>query len=215
MLQLALGNFCNILSSELSDMDREQTMGDGRELIARIVAGEARAFEEFVRQYQRLVSHIVFRMIDNVHDREDICQEVFLAIYEHLPTFRWDAKLSTWVARITYNRCLTHLEKMKVPVWSDFPGEEQSFDNISGDGKTPEECLEEQDLTVRLHEEIGRLPAMFRTIVTLYHLDEMSYHEIGEIMGLPEGTVKSYLFRARKLLRERLLSKYRLEEIWR
>ena len=190
-------------------------MGEGRELIARIVAGDAGAFAEFVRQYQRLVSHVVFRMIDNVHDREDLCQDVFLAVYEHLPGFRFDAKLSTWVARVAYNRCLTHLEKMRVPVWSDFAGEEQLCDVVPNDDKSPHEYVEDRDLSARVHGEIARLPVVFRTVLTLYHLDEMSYQEIGGVTGMPEGTVKSYLFRARKLLKERLLAKYRLEEIWR
>jgi len=195
-------------------MSRVDETGEGRELVGRVVAGEAKAFEEFIASYQRLVSHMVFRMIDNRHDREDICQEVFLSIYEHLPGFRFDAKLSTWVAKVAYNRCLTHVQKMKVPVWSDFADEEGYFDTAPSSEKNPQECAEEQDLSARLHEEIARLPIVYRTVLTLYHMDEMSYQEIGDVMQVPEGTVKSHLFRARKLLRERLLAKYRSEEIW-
>ena len=64
-----------------------------------------------------------------------------------------------------------------------------------------------------LQEEISNLPVQFRTIVTLYHLDELSYAEIGDVMSMPEGTVKNYLFRARRLLRERLTAKYKEEEL--
>ncbi|MCB0296766.1 MAG: sigma-70 family RNA polymerase sigma factor, partial [Calditrichaeota bacterium] len=65
-----------------------------------------------------------------------------------------------------------------------------------------------------LHEEIAQLPVQYRAILTLYHMDDLSYQEIGEIMSLPDGTVKSYLFRARKLLKERIIEKYPAEELW-
>ncbi len=79
---------------------------------------------------------------------------------------------------------------------------------------SPDGFTQEQDLTFRLQNEITKLPVQFKTILTLYHLDEMSYGEIAKITGLPDGTVKSYLFRARKLLKEKLMAKYQQEELW-
>ncbi len=79
---------------------------------------------------------------------------------------------------------------------------------------SPDDFIEDQDLSSRLQSEIMKLPVQFRAILTLYHLDEMSYAEIAKITGLPDGTVKSYLFRARKLLKEKLIAKYQQEELW-
>jgi len=195
-------------------MIRDDEMAESRAQIERILAGDTQAFTEFVTQYQRLVSHIVFRMVKNESDREDLCQDVFLAVYQNLSGFRFESKMSTWVARVAYYRCLSHLEKMKTPAWSDVAAEDQSLDTVAGDHQTPDEYTERQDVSKRVRAEIDDLPAHFRTILTLYHLEEMSYQEIGDIMDLPEGTVKSYLFRARKLLKKRLLARYGSEEPW-
>lgn len=78
----------------------------------------------------------------------------------------------------------------------------------------PDKTVEEKDISRLLKTEIDNLPVQFRVIVSLFHLDQMSYNEISKILNLPEGTVKSYLFRARKLLKDKLLSKYQVEDIW-
>jgi RNA polymerase sigma-70 factor (ECF subfamily) len=190
-------------------------MDENRALIERILAGNAGAFEEFIARFQRLVSHIVFRMIDNRADREDICQDVFIGIYRGLPDFRFESKVSTWVGRVAYYRCLNHLEKMKTSLFEDISGENQTVDDVAGRSLRPDDYAETQDISARVRAEIAKLPVRFRAILTLYHLDQMSYNEIAEIMKMPEGTVKSYLFRARKLLKKRLEAKYRPEELWR
>ncbi|MDH3891063.1 MAG: sigma-70 family RNA polymerase sigma factor [candidate division Zixibacteria bacterium] len=181
--------------------------------IERILAGDHKAFEEFVKEHQRLVSHIVFRMVSNDEDRKDICQDVFLKVHQNLAGFRNESKLSTWVGRVAYNRCLNHLEKKKVPLFEDHCAEGSTIDSVIGEAVQPDEYTEHQDMAMRLRAEIQELPAQYRAIVSLYHLDEMTYKEIGEITKLPEGTVKSYLFRARKLLKERLAAKYQPEEL--
>ncbi len=188
-------------------------MADNHLEIERILTGDHKAFEAFVKRYQRLVSHIVFRMIPNDEDRRDICQDVFIKIHQSLGSFRHESKLSTWIGRVAYNRCLNYLEKKKVPLYEDLCREGETVDSVIGSAIRPDEYAEDQDRSARLRHEIAGLPAQFRTIVTLYHLDEMTYPEIGDIMKLPEGTVKSYLFRARKLLKEKLLAKYQLEEL--
>ena len=186
-------------------------MEDIKLLINKILAGNTNAFQSFIEQYQRLVSHIVFRMINKEQDREDICQDVFLKVYQNLSSFKFEAKLSTWIAKIAYNTCINYLEKMKVPLFNDISADEFRF---LGNNITPDKFTEERDISLRLQIEIDNMPVQFRTILTLFHLDEMSYNEIAEVLQLPEGTVKSYLFRARKQLKERLMSKYKQEELW-
>ncbi len=189
-------------------------MTDEKKLIEQIITGNTPAFQTLIEEYQRLVSHIVFRMVTNDSDREDVCQDVFIKVYQNLANFHFESKLSTWIARIAYNTSINYLKKKKLPLYDDFSPENQSIEDYKGDNNSPDAFTEEKDLSSRLHNEISKLPAQYRTILTLYHLDEMSYAEIAEITQYPDGTVKSYLFRARTILKERLTSKYQLEELW-
>jgi len=188
-------------------------MPDVKLQIQKILTGDKDAFQWLVEEHQRLVSHIVFRMVSNREDREDTCQEVFLKVYQNLGNFRSESKLSTWIAKIAYNTCLNYLEKRKLPLLDDLPFEEQSPESFLEYNQRPDKLTDEREMSALLQAEIEKMPAHFRTILTLYHLDEMSYAQIGEVMRLPAGTVKSYLFRARRLLKERLLAKYQPEDL--
>ena len=189
-------------------------MKNNKQLIDKILAGDTNAFKSVVEEYQRLVSHIVFRMINMEEDREDVCQDIFLKVYRNLSRFKFESKLSTWIAKIAYNTCINYLGKKKVPLFNDLSRDDITLDSFSGNNIAPDKFTEKKDISVRLQAIIEKMPAQFRSILTLFHLQEMRYNEIAEIMGLPEGTVKSYLFRARKLLKERLMSQYKQEEIW-
>jgi RNA polymerase sigma-70 factor (ECF subfamily) len=192
-------------------------MEETRLLVERILNGDKKAFEQLVRQNQRLVGQMVARMVPNPKDHEDLCQDVFMRVYENLSGFRFNAKLSTWIAQIAYNRCVNYLQKKRVPVFGDRDLEmtgEPGEDNYSDLQPGPEDVAEERDLSQRVRAEIGNLPPAQRTVITLYHLQDMSYEEIGDIMKLPSGTVKSHLFRARRKLKELLMARYELEEIW-
>ncbi len=186
---------------------------DSEFLVKKTLASNKKAFESIIKRHQRLVSHIVFRMIHNPADQEDVCQDVFLKVYENLGGFKFESKLSTWIARIAYNTCLNYLEKKRVPLFDDLTPEERSLETVPGNSGNPAESVEGKEVSALLRSEIDKMPVHYRTILTLYHLDQMSYKEIGETMELPEGTVKSYLFRARKLLRVRLMTKYQPEDL--
>ncbi len=183
-------------------------------LIERITSGDAEAFRSFVDEYKNLVMHIVFRMIGSKSVREDLCQDVFLKAYDNLDNFRFQSKVSTWVAKIAYNHCINYLEKKRVPLFEDLHPHDASIESYSSNPSLPDEAVESIELQQRVREQIQKLPAKYKTILTLYHLDELNYAEIGEVMQLPEGTVKSYLFRARKHLKEQLTKKYQKEELY-
>jgi RNA polymerase sigma-70 factor (ECF subfamily) len=186
---------------------------DSKLLVKKTLAGNKKAFESLIEHHQRLVSHVVFRMIQSPADREDICQDIFLKVYENLGGFKFESKLSTWIAKIAYNTCLNHLEKKRVLLFDDISGDDRSLESLPGNAVAPDRLAEEKQTSSLLHSEIGKLPVHYRTIITLYHLDHMSYNEIAEAMDLPGGTVKSHLFRARRLLKERLISKYQPEDL--
>ena len=186
---------------------------DSRSLVKKTLAGNKKAFESIIERHQRLVSHIVFRMVQNPADQEDICQDVFLKVYQNLRGFQFESKLSTWIAKIAYNACLSFLEKKRVPLFEDLMPEEKPIETAADCNYLPDQAVEGIETSTLLRTEIEKMPVHYRTILTLYHLDQMSYNEIGEAMELPEGTVKSHLFRARRLLKERLLAKYRREDL--
>jgi len=187
-------------------------MTDQHELVQRILDGDKQAFRILVEQNQRLVSHIVFRMLPDGPDREDLCQEVFLKVYQNLGRFRFDAKLSTWIATIAHNCCLDHLAKKRLPLYDDLGGGEDMPEPEAPESYSPERIVAEGEPAALLRREIDRLPPVYKTIVTLFHLDELSYDEIGRIMKMPEGTIKSYLFRARRLLKDRLAVQFQGEK---
>lgn len=181
-------------------------------LIAEIRAGKRTAFREFIRSYERLVAQIVFRMVPNQDDREDLSQEIFIKAWEYLPSFRQDCKLSTWIARIAYNHCLNFLEKKRIPLYEDVT-ENGTIDDVMGGALNPSEVTDNNDISRRLNMEIDNLPVLMGTVLTLYHFCEMQYDEIAKLMQLPVGTVKSHLFRARQALKERLSAKYDVSEL--
>jgi len=188
-------------------------MTDPKTLVDKILNGDPNAFKRLVKDHQRLVGQVVFRMIPNNHDREDLCQDVFIKVYQNLEGFQFNSKLSTWIARIAFNTCANYLQKKRVPLYEDFSPEGQTVDDCLDRGPGPVEWAESRQASVRLCEEIDELPVIYGTIVSLYHLQDMSYAQIGDIMSLPDGTVKSYLFRARKMLKERMLARYAREEL--
>ncbi|RKX30018.1 MAG: RNA polymerase sigma factor [Candidatus Zixiibacteriota bacterium] len=191
-------------------------MIDDRVLISEILSGNQAAFQTFVEAYQKLVSHVVFRMVSNESDREDLCQEVFLKAYRNLSTFQFRCKVSTWIAQIAYNTSLNYLEKMKVPLINDLLGDSDRdfLDDIPEERITPQQYAESRDLNQRIRDEVNLLSPQYGVLIVLYHLEQMSYEEIAEVTNQPLGTVKSYIYRARRMLRERLLKKYELEDIW-
>ncbi|MBU0982339.1 MAG: sigma-70 family RNA polymerase sigma factor [candidate division Zixibacteria bacterium] len=184
-----------------------------RQQINAILDGNPNAFTALISGHQRLVGQIVYRMIKDETEREDLCQDVFLKVYQNLRSFQYKAKLSTWIARIAYNTCLNYLEKKRTPLYEDCSPEGATLDDCPIDDASPHEWTQSRQASLRLCEEIDGLPVVYGTIVSLYHLQDMTYAEIGSILSLPDGTVKSYLFRARKMLRERMLAKYRREEL--
>ncbi len=189
-------------------------MSDTRSLINRILSGDRNAFRSIIEEHQRLVSHIVFRMVFNQKDREDLCQEIFVKVYTNLSGFHFGAKLSSWIAKIAYNTCLDFLGKNKKNLYNTITLENIAQKNLIAGDFPPDESIERFEIFYLLQKEIEKLPVHFRTILTLYHLEDMSYTEISKVMQLPEGTVKSYLFRARRLLRGKLIKKYQKEGLW-
>ena len=183
-------------------------MLDEKKIVARVLKGDQEAFRMIIRTNQRLVMHVLLKMVPVAEDREELYQDIFLQVHQRLGAFRFKSKLSTWIAQIAYNMSLNYLRKKRIPIsWelSDdiFSGKNETYSQ--GEADAPDTLLEKEEVKIFVQQQIEKLPPQYKTILTLYHIEEMSYKEIGQTLKLPEGTVKNYLFRARKLLKEHLL----------
>ncbi|HEU4991983.1 MAG TPA: sigma-70 family RNA polymerase sigma factor [Luteimonas sp.] len=177
---------------------------DDRRLVHDVLAGNAGAFQRLVREHQGLCWHIVQRMVRHPEDTRELCQETFLRVHRSLHQYRFDAPLKAWIGQVAWSIARRHLERKRIPLAEAVDDEGASLlDNI-GDGHDLEAAVADGQAQARLHEAIERLPPLQRTILTLYHLDEVPIGEIAGITGLAEGTIKSHLFRSRKRLRELL-----------
>ena len=177
-------------------------MQNEEEIISRIVNGDMTAFKILVKQYEKLVAYMVYKLVQNKEDTQDVCQDVFMKVYKHLPGFRFQSKLSTWIAQIAYRTALNH--RKNVSGKRNLTDDIADFESYHKTMEDPGTILVKKDTSAFINQQIEKLPVHYRTVLTLYHLNEFSYLEIEEITGMPEGTVKSYLFRARKLLKEKL-----------
>ena len=202
------------MADSISDIDE-------RELVERILEGDREAFLAFIDRYERLVKHVVFRMVDDDRDREELCQDVFVRAHRYLDGFRFESKVSTWLARIARNTCLNHLEKKEVPLYADeasapdggTPDARTALNRVPDSSEDVAAVTEGRHQRDRVREGIQALSEHYRTALTLYHLEGMSVSQISTVMENPEGTVKSHLYRGRKKLKEWLLERYQREEL--
>ncbi|NML67865.1 sigma-70 family RNA polymerase sigma factor [Hymenobacter sp. RP-2-7] len=193
-----------------------------QQLVAQVLGGNTAAFGQLMQRTQGLVSQMVSKMIRHPADRPDVGQDVYLKVFKNLAGFKFQAKFSTWVGQITYNTCLMYLEKKQLVLVDPAEPEPDSAVEegrrappplVAGTEYDPETALFGQNLADILSTTIEQLPPLYRTLIALYHQQELSYEEIAQITSLPGGTVKNYLFRARKLLKHHLLATYQRDDL--
>lgn len=178
-------------------------MTTDRELVDAVQAGAPGAFERLVRLHQDLCWHILYRLVRHPEDTRELCQEAFLRVHQYLHQYRYESQLKTWIGRIAYSVGLRYLEKQRLPMVEPSGDEDEPnlIENVE-DGFDLEAAWADEEQNRRLHTAIDTLPPLQRTVLTLYHLDELSIPEIGQITGLAAGTIKSHLFRTRARLRD-------------
>ena len=184
---------------------------DEKVLVEAVLLKDKAAFEKLIRQYEGLVIHIVVPLIKNQNDREDICQDVFLKVFEKLHTFQFRSKLSTWIGNIAYNTSINFLHKKKNILLDDIfksnnDNDSATYENFisKNENQSPERILILKEESKLLEAAVGKLPPIQKTLLLLFHQDELSLDEISVIIEMPLNTVKSHLFRARINLKEML-----------
>lgn len=181
------------------------------DLIERLAARDERAFNVLVKTYGARVSSLVFRMLGNRAEAEDLTQEVFVQVFKAIGSFRGDSKLSTWIYRIAINLCKNRSKYLRVRR----SGEQDELDSVVervsfADARRanvahvarPDEAMAGKQLERIVQEAIVQIDAVYRECLILRDIEELSYEEIEQITGLAAGTVKSRIFRARAQLKE-------------
>ncbi len=169
-----------------------------RELAARVRRGEAEAFGELVRRYQGSVFNVCYRLLGERREAEDMAQEAFIRAYERLDTFDVERPFGPWIRRVAANACLNRLEtKQPIEVVIDEERDEATE-------AAPEVVREQMEQAEAVRAALLGLPPRYRAVVELRHFQELSYEEIAVALKIPVSDVKSHLFRARKLLAEKL-----------
>jgi RNA polymerase sigma-70 factor (ECF subfamily) len=159
--------------------------------------GNTRAFEVIVQKYQRPLYNLAFRMLSSTHGAEEVVQSVFIRAFENIHTFHQEKKFYSWIYRIAINESINFRNKSErlSPMVEEIAATEPS----------QEEIVSKIEIKEKIQYAVSKLKSDYQTVIILKHFQDLSYDEIGVILGIPEKTVKSRLFTARKELKNLLL----------
>jgi len=172
--------------------------------------GEETAFRELVRRYQRPVFSLIYRMVRDRETAEDLAQETFLKVLNAIESYRPEHKFSSWIFKIANNAAIDHLRRREPDLLSlegapdavSLERQEATALQVREQGESPLDELEARELGSHIERAIARLRPEYRACILLRHVEGRAYEEIATILGLPLGTVKTYIHRARGELRE-------------
>jgi RNA polymerase sigma-70 factor (ECF subfamily) len=178
-----------------------------QQMITRALGGEQDSFEQIVHRYNRPVAKFIYRMVNDYETALDLTQEVFLKVYTALDKYDERYKFSTWLFKIASNHTIDYLRRQHGEVSLDALKEasEGHLLEAAAEGPTPERQAILNQRRAAIEQAITELPVSYRQVIMLRHVAEMEYEEIAEITGLPMGTVKNRLFRAREAIREKII----------
>ena len=196
------------LNLNASLTSEQQATLEDQALISALQRAEAGAYETLLRRFQAPVYNLAWRLLDDPADAGDVVQEVFLKVFRNVDSFRGDSSLRTWIYRIAVNeshnrrRWLFRHRKGETAIDDAFPGDDNREAPLVDAGETPFDFTVNREAQLLLEEGLAAISPAFRAALVLREVEELSYEEIGEITGLPAGTVKSRIHRARGMLRE-------------
>lgn len=180
-----------------------------RDLVATATTGVEGSFEELVRRYQRPISGYVYRMVGDYEAALDLTQEIFIKVYGSLARYRAEFKFSTWIYKIAHNSAVDHLRRnagRERSLSSGVEGDQYELPLESG-SLSPEQESERRERRLEIEAVVRSLPNAYRELIVLRHSQDLTYEEIVEVTGLPLGTVKNRLFRAREMMRQQFIGR--------
>ncbi len=182
-------------------------------LINQAKSGDAQAYDKLLNKYRNSVYNLVYRMVRDVEEAEDLTQEAFIKAFNSLAQFNEDYAFSTWLYKIATNNCIDFFRKRKLQTLSiDKPiqyKDSEIHQELPDPELNPEKSILAGERSSIIREAIESLPEKYYTAIVLRHTEEKSYEEIAEILHLPIGTVKARIFRAREMLNKALRDRLR------
>jgi RNA polymerase sigma-70 factor (ECF subfamily) len=199
------------MNAQAASLKSLTTASGDADLVVRALAGREDGFEELVRRYQRPIVAYVYRMVGDYDSALDLAQEVFIKVYNSLGRYRPEFKFSTWIYRIAHNASIDYLrragnlrtEDMEVACEGGSTFEKP----FASKALSPEQETERGERRAEIEEVVRQLAPAYRELIVLRHSHDLSYDEIAEVTGLPLGTVKNRIFRAREAMRELLVAR--------
>ncbi|HEX5883524.1 MAG TPA: sigma-70 family RNA polymerase sigma factor [Pyrinomonadaceae bacterium] len=180
-----------------------ETLGTDEIIVERALTGDADAFGELVRRWERRIFALAYGMLGREEDARDATQETFLAAFRNLRGFRGDAKVSSWLHRIAVNQCISRQRRAKVRSESALD-DEQDNSFATSLSYSPAHVAEGRQETAAVRRAINSLPIELRQVVVMKEFEELTFREIADALDLPLSTVKSRLYTAMKQLQLRL-----------
>ncbi|MHB1049541.1 MAG: RNA polymerase sigma factor [Bacteroidota bacterium] len=179
------------------------------DIVRRIVAGEQKAYADLVDRHKDRAMTLAVRMLKNRSEAEEALQDSFVRAFRALPAFEWKSSFSTWFYRIVFNVCSSRLSGRKNPTTVSIDDDDElKRIEVPSEDEAVDVHFEMLEFTGIVRQEIEKMDEAYSAILTLFYVQEMSYEEIGSVTGLPLGTVKNRLFRARTLLRSAVLKHF-------
>jgi RNA polymerase sigma-70 factor (ECF subfamily) len=178
------------------------------DLAKSILNGNRKAFSELIERHKGKAMTLALRILRNREDAEEAVQDAFVRAFNGLKSFEWRSSFSTWFYRIVHNVCLTMESRRIKSQHLDLDEAESELDQIPQGDPLPDEIVERDEFHLSVEKAVENLPAHYAGVVTLFFVNDMSYEEIAQTMGMPVGTVKARLFRARALIRKYVLDAY-------
>ena len=175
------------------------------ELIKKFQEGDKSAYDEIVSRYRQPLYNFIYRIIGDNFFAEDLLQETFVRLWLNKDRYREIAKFSTWIYTIAGNLAKTELRRQKVRRWFTLsPKTNERPLEIADDAPDPLDDVQRRGILRQIHAEIQKLPRVFREVIELRDIQELSYEEISKILDIPLGTVKSRVNRGRQRLQKKL-----------
>jgi len=181
-----------------------ETLGSDEVIVERALTGDAEAFGELVRRWERRIFALTYGILGREEDARDATQETFLAAFRNLRGFRGEAKVSSWLHRIAVNQCISRQRRAKVRSESALEEENEAGSFAAPVSESPLRVVEGRQETLAVRRAINSLPLELRQIVVMKEFEELTFREIADVLDLPLSTVKSRLYTALKQLQMRL-----------
>ncbi|WIV11393.1 sigma-70 family RNA polymerase sigma factor [Proteiniborus sp. MB09-C3] len=177
-------------------------------IVCELKAGNYTVFKEIVELFKNRIFGMAYKFTNNYDEAQDLSQEIFLKVYKEISGFRFESKLSTWIYRISINTCLDWKRKnskVKILSTSIINDDDETIDiDIRDDNPLPDEAFIRSENQREVHKLVHGLPDKYKTVIIMYHFNSMSYQDISTALNVPERTVETRLYRARRLLKDEL-----------